>query len=228
MSPTTTTTTDPISRPRPSPQEIIHYFQTANDLTEKVYKHAEEHLEPLILAHSLRVFLYAQAIGLREESGWIRADCVPFLFTACLFHDIGTSSAHNDTDLRFEVEGADVAKAMLLRHGAAEHAAHAVWVAIAVHTSPQIAERISPLARLVRLAVKVDFKGEEAMRFTSAEEVAKIEGAFPRGQIERLLGHLVTHQAAGKPGKAPGGSWPNDLLRAFEADPSWLGINKGF
>lgn len=32
----------------------------------------------------------------------------------------------------------------------------------------------------------------------------------------------------GLPSKAPGGSWPRDLVRAKEAEPEWEGVNKAF
>ncbi|EEB93572.1 hypothetical protein MPER_07748 [Moniliophthora perniciosa FA553] len=38
-----------------------------------------------------------------------------------------------------------------------ESSLHKVWTAIALHTSPGIAERIDPFTRLVRLGVNMDF-----------------------------------------------------------------------
>ncbi|KAK3060852.1 hypothetical protein LTR53_019978, partial [Teratosphaeriaceae sp. CCFEE 6253] len=114
---------------------------------------------------------------------------------------------------RFEVEGGDAAAQALRAHGISAADAHEVWVAIALHTSPGIAERISPLARLIRLAVTIDFKRPAAMRLTTDEEVEEFEAMYPRGEIEKVLGDAVVDQVLGKDdaeegsAKAPAASW---------------------
>ncbi|CAJ2501621.1 Uu.00g044740.m01.CDS01 [Anthostomella pinea] len=206
-----------------------------DDLSRNVYSYAANNLHPLILAHSLRVYLFAKALAEREHSDWATPDRLPLLFTACICHDMGTCASH-DGPQRFEVEGGDAAVSLLTHHGGnvSEQDKHEVWVAIALHTSRGIAERISLLARLVRLAVGMDFKLSAAMPLTTAEEVQRFEGLFPRGEIEKVLGDAVTDQVLGKPDdegrgvKAPGASWPGDLVRGKAENPDWEGVNKAF
>jgi len=45
---------------------------------------------------------------------------------------------------------------------------------------------------------------------------------------EKDLGDAVVRQAVKDPLKAPGSSWPGDLLRAKRAEPEWEGVNKAF
>ncbi|KAK0262248.1 hypothetical protein LTS09_003673 [Friedmanniomyces endolithicus] len=184
----------------------------SDTLSLAAYAHAFGNLHPAILAHSLRVWLFAKALAQREES-----DC----------------SAYNGSQ-RFEVEGADAATQGFLAPYVSESDAHDVWVAIALHTSPGIAERISPLARLIRIAVIIDFKRPAAMRFTSEKEVEAIEAEFPRGEIEKVLGDAVVDQVLGigdaeaSDAKAPAATWAGVMVKSKRANPEWNGVNKAF
>lgn len=160
-----------------------------------------------------------------------------------MFHDFGACSLHDDGEFRFEVEGADAAVSFLKSQGNTSEAdQHEVWVAIACHTSPHIGERISALARIIRGAALLDFHRlsdvqvvnqppeDTSKLFVIEEEVKQIEALFPRDSIEKVLANSLLAQAQrkGRQGKAPGGSWPGDLLKAAEQEPDWQGVNKAF
>ena len=196
-------------------------------LSQSAYRYAAQHLQPTILNHSIRVYLYAKALSDREQNCWVTTDRIPLLFTACILHDIGTTTAH-DGPQRFEVEGGDAAAEVLRASDYDETAVQEVWVAIALHTSPGIAERISPLARLVRLAVAIDFKRPANMGLTDEAEVKEFEGRFPRGDIEKVLGDAVAEQGMRRPEKAPAATWPGGLLRSKRENLGWEGVNKAF
>jgi hypothetical protein len=157
-------------------------------------------VEPIV-NHSIRVLRYALELRRRES--------VDALLHSCLLHDVGASWLTTGTE-RFEVQGAELAAALLAGNGWPRRRWQPVWTAIAVHTSPHIAERIGPVARLVRLAVRADF-GEalidEGLRRTT-------EAELPRLDIERVLSGIVVDQAVEDGRRAPGGSWPGDLLTA--------------
>lgn len=149
------------------------------------------------------------------------------LFVACLFHDIGTTSTY-DGPARFEVEGADAAVSFLSKFDVEGRDKHDVWTAIAVHTSPQIAERIGELARLVRLAVVTDF-GRRTEVWDELEPLrAGLEAEFKRDGIEKVLGDAVVEQAIKRPEKAPKVSWPRVMYEAHLEEPDWEGVNKAF
>ena len=209
-----------------------------DQVSQAAYHYAAQHLHPTILNHSLRVYLYAKALGDREHSPWTTADNnrLALLVTACILHDVGTTSTH-DGPQRFEIEGADAASTFLLHSNpsfvvsAAD--AHEVWVAIALHSTPQIAERISALSRLVRLGVAIDFRRHATVSKAGAEQgdqqVEDAERAFPRGEIEQVLGDAVVAQAVKRPQeKAPSACWPGGLLRAHLEEPGWDGVNRAF
>lgn len=87
--------------------------------------------------------------------------------------------------------GANLAAPLLKRHGVDGGAAREAWLAIAMHTSPHVAEGAGGLVTALRLGV------------------------------ERELGDAVVRQIVAVSSKAPSGSWPCDLLRAKEAEPEW-------
>jgi hypothetical protein len=213
----------PQTQPTTPPPDCI----PSDAISRTAYQYAAEHVHHTILNHSVRVYLYAQAIAERERSPWALGDRVHLLFAASILHDIGTTTAHDGPE-RFEVEGADWAKTFLLSNGIDEANAHEVWIAIACHTSPGIGERITELARLVRSGVTVDFKRPAAMSLTTDDEVREVERRFERGEIEKVLGDAVVEQGLRRPEKAPAASWPGVLVRSARENPGWEGVNKAF
>jgi hypothetical protein len=170
---------------------------------------ASAHVHPAVVNHSVRTYLHAvfAARGLGID---YPAD---LLFLACVLHDIGTADAY-DGKQRFEVEGADAAATFLTEQGMGAEQVDQVWEAIALHTSPHIAERRGPVTALTRLGVRADFGaatgGGDADR-------AVFEERYPRLDIERVLADAVVAQALRDPGKAPASSWPGGLLQAHLA-----------
>lgn len=191
-----------------------------------------------ILNHSLRVYLLARWLALQENQAWTSPAKASLLFVACVCHDLGASDHYNGQQ-RFEVEGADAAKSHLLRHGTSSAESHQVWTAIAVHTSPGIAERIDPLSRMVRLAVKMDFSSDFREQRGAAGVYREIEEHLPRLDVEKALARAVVDQAAKIPDKVdsltwpntekhPSASWPGILLRAHMENPGYEGVNPAF
>ncbi|KAH0343243.1 metal dependent phosphohydrolase, partial [Aureobasidium melanogenum] len=183
-----------------------------------------------VFNHSLRVFLLAKHLISHENTStkhYLSLPDLDLLFTACLFHDMGVCDLCNGSQ-RFEVEGADAATDFLSSHHIAQEKCKDVWTAIALHTSPGIAERISPLARVVRIAVLMDFGSPLRDEFAAREYCDEIEEILPRLGVEKCLGDAVVRQAVEKPGKAPAVSWPNALLKAHLEDPDFDGVNPEF
>ncbi|KAF2265742.1 hypothetical protein CC78DRAFT_552760 [Lojkania enalia] len=159
---------------------------------------ASSALRPSILSHSIRVFLYAKTLAAHLGFAGIEEGKLDLLFTTCILHDIGTTK-ECDGPKHYSISFED---------------AHKVWVAIALHTSPGIAERISDLAKLVRKAMPIDFGG--------------FEERYPRLEIEKVLGDTAIEQAIRRSPKASAASWSNNLYQAYLADPESKGVNKGF
>lgn len=187
---------------------------------------ARSSLPASVFNHSFRVFIYARRAlpHLADSTAAAAAPSVAphVLFVACILHDIGIGDAYKADPDRFEVVGANVAASLLRRHDVDVNSAREAWLAIAMHTSPQVAEGAGGLVKALRLGVRADFG-----TFTGPE-VGEIEDFLSRLGVEKELGDAVVKHAAALPSKAPGGSWPRDLVRANEAEPQWEGINKAF
>jgi HD superfamily phosphohydrolase YqeK len=215
--------------PSNSPQQIdTTSMIPETPISQSAYAHASSLLAPAILNHSIRVYLYAIVLANHNKSIYISDPAKrDLLFTACLFHDIGTTDTY-DGPQRFEVEGADAAVKHLAQFSMTEQDKLDVWTAIAIHTSPHIAERISELAKLVRLAVVTDFGRKSEAWDILAPLKAKLEDDFERADIEKVLGDAVVAQVKKRPEKAPMVSWPAVMYRAHLAEPEWEGVNKAF
>lgn len=243
---------DTINAATSSPTSI-QAFVPQDAISQAAYTHAAQHLHPEILNHSLRVFLHTHRLQ-SQDSELQHPGSIPLLFTASLFHDIGTCSLYNTGPARFEIEGADAAVAFLAKFPeVTTEERRVVWEAIALHSTPQIPERMGGLVRLVRLGVAVDFlrptdeKAKEVVR--DKEWMERVEGKWPRGElwnllldigwivvwltlrigdIEKVLGDAVVEQAMKRSEKAPPACWPGGLYRAKLAEPEWEGVNKAF
>ena len=195
-----------------------------NPLCISAYNLSASSVHSSILNHQVRTFLHAYRLARNENSTFSSPERIHLLFTACILHDIGASPSH-DGPQRFEIEGADAATQHLKSHGVSDADAHEVWVAIALHSTPIVAERISELARIVRTAVLIDFGKKEP---GSEEAKVEFERQLPRADIEKILGDEVVRQAMNRPEKAPPASWPGILYRSHLEDPGWNGVNRAF
>ena len=130
---------------------------------------------PLLFDHSRRVFLWGAMQG--ERLGL--AYDPELLYTGAMFHDIGLLEGHRSTDERFEIDGANAARAFLERHGLPEGQVMTVWESIALHTTPEVPRYKQPEVQLVTLGVEYDVLG---LHFDdlSAEQRDAVVAAHPR------------------------------------------------
>ncbi|KAK2758006.1 hypothetical protein FQN54_004412 [Arachnomyces sp. PD_36] len=221
--PTTGKVADPTSIPSCVPSD---------PRAQSAYTLAATKLPVDILNHSVRVYLYAKWVASKSSSPWASdPGKLPLLFVSCVLHDIGCAPEY-DGEQRFEVEGADVA-AKHLRDWSEkgkkteDSDIHEVWQGIALHTSPHIAERISPFAKFVRTGVLIDF-GRPLDLEGIQEEKKSGEEKFPRLNIEKVLSDTVAEQGVRQRQKAPPGTWPGMLVQSKLDNPGWTGVNKAF
>ena len=218
----------------PATRALVPYHPAA----EAALKLAVSTLPPSILYHSFRVYLYAKAFTSPPIPSETTDATSPLesisvephvLFVACMLHDIATVEKYDGNPLRFEVTGADEAAFLLRQHGVDEGSVREAWLAMSLHTSPGIAERIPGAVATLRQAIRAEFGGRDAPLARLGEhERNAICDEFPRLDIERDLGDSVVRQALKTRSKAPSASWPGIMLRAKEQNPDWDGVNKSF
>ncbi|MET0699590.1 MAG: HD domain-containing protein [Mycobacterium sp.] len=183
--------------------------------------HVQAVLHPQIYRHSVRTFLLGREAARRN--GETDLD-VESLCLAALFHDAGTADRY-DGPARFEIEGADAAATFLTERGWSAAAVDPIWEAIALHTTPGIAERRGAIAHYVRRGVQIEF-GPDDLRASFADSIAHFEGLYPRADLEEILQGLVVEQARRQPQKGAAPSWVADLVRHHQ--PGRGGVNPGF
>jgi HD domain len=164
-------------------------------------------LHPSVFNHSMRVLHLAWHLPTPHPAPDQEA-----LAVAAMFHDSGTIRENNG-EQRFEVEGADAAARFLEAWDWTPERVRPVWEAIALHTSPGIAERFGPAATLLRAAVLIDL-GRTEMPVASSRALETQLARYPRLDIDRVLPDLVVAQALepGRETKAPPFSWPGALV----------------
>jgi hypothetical protein len=140
----------------------------------------------LLFDHSRRVFFWA---SLRAEQLSLRYDA-ELLYVGAMFHDVGLLDDHRSAHERFEIDGANAARAFLERYGLPEEQVMTVWESIALHTTRQVPEYKQPEVRLVALGMQYDMFGSP-FDALNAEQRAAVLAAYPRtnfktGIIEAL------------------------------------------
>jgi hypothetical protein len=143
----------------------------ARDVTEFV----QDTSSPLLFDHSRRVFLWGSLQG--EQKG-LQFD-PELLYVGAMFHDIGLVEGHRSPDERFEIDGANAARAFLEERGLPEEQITMVWDSIALHTTPEIPRYKAPEVWLVTLGVEFDVLGLHAGDVPS-ELRADVVAAHPR------------------------------------------------
>ena len=88
----------------------------------------------LLFNHSSRVYYFGALTGLRRGLRFDRE----LLYVGAMFHDMGLTRQHSSQTERFEVDGANAARAFLKAHDIAQSEIDLVWTAIALHTTPCI------------------------------------------------------------------------------------------
>src|ERR1700686_113468 len=94
----------------------------------------------LLFNHSSRVYYFASLAGKRKG---LKFD-PELLYIAAIFHDMGLTPRYSSKADRFEVDGANAARAFLSQHHIPQREFDTVWAAIALHTTPGIPQYMDP------------------------------------------------------------------------------------
>jgi hypothetical protein len=167
-----------------------------------------------IAGHSIRTFLYARLLAEHDGSLNDAAYDEDLLFAACVMHDLGLGSLATG-QARFEVEGADLAAALLTEHGVAAPEVDRVWEAIALHSSVGIAHRRGLLTYLTHRGVFIDAGRDTGI---PAGLVQRVRTAYPHRAGNRYLADAIADHASRSEAAAPPGSLGFELLRRRRAE----------
>jgi HD superfamily phosphodiesterase len=130
---------------------------------------------PLLFNHSIRAYYFGSLAGRRRG---LKFD-PELLYVGAIFHDMGLTPQYSSKTDRFEVDGADSARAFLRRHNISRHEIDTVWTAIPLHTTPGIPQYMHPVAALLTTGVDMDVLGIGYSDFAEADREAVVQ-AYPR------------------------------------------------
>jgi len=170
-------------------------------------------LPQVITDHACRVFVLA-SLAARRAGETLDADA---LYVAAMYANMGLSTAYGRSTERYELDSADAAQAFLLRHQTSQRMRDDVWRAIALHTTPGVAARVSPLARALASAVATDLMATDFDAY-SADERRALLAAYPRGDgfgdaFLDAIARGVAHRPA-----TTFGTWSADVLERADPD----------
>jgi HD domain-containing protein len=162
----------------------------------------------LLFDHSRRVFLWA---SLQAERLMLEYDA-ELLYVGAMFHDVGLVEGHRSAHERFEIDGANAARAFLERHGLPEAQVMTVWESIALHTTRQVPNYKQPEVRLVALGVQYDVLGTPFAALTGKQRDSVL-AAHPRTEFETGMIEALSAGVRDKPETAIG-TMMTDVLEA--------------
>ena len=145
-------------------------------MTREVTQLIRDTESELLFSHSIRVYFWGALAGKRK--GLIFDP--ELLYVAAMFHDLGLTSIFRESQLRFEVDGANAARDFLRGHHISEADMEKVWTAVALHTTPGIPEHMHPEIALLQAGAGMDVAGRGFEQFTDEQREAVI-AAYPRG-----------------------------------------------
>lgn len=179
-------------------------------LTREITEYIRDTEDDLLYHHSRRVFFFGALVGQAQE---LSVDH-ELLYAGAMFHDRGLTQDHQESMLRFEVDGANDVFEFLMARGASRDRAHSAWLGIALHTTPGIPEFMAPEVALVSAGVETDVLG---MHFDEVSEDARraVVELHPRPDFKNRILSAFHHGMAHRPGSTFG-TMNADVLAHFE------------
>nr|WP_296071298.1 HD domain-containing protein [uncultured Actinoplanes sp.] len=165
--------------------------------------------DPVLFHHSRRVFLFG---SLRSRRRGLTPD-PELAYVGAMFHDLGLTERYRRTDQRFEIDGADLARDFLRDHGRTEAETRAVWLGIALHTTPGVPEHLEPETYLVTLGVETDVLGI-ALDEITPDDRAAVVAAHERPDFKNNILRAFTDGMKDRP-DTTFGTMNDDVLAHF-------------
>lgn len=162
-------------------------------IVARAIEYAREHYEPYLFNHSMRSWLFAAAIAQVKRS----PHDAEVLAVATVLHDIGLAKAC-DGPLRFEVEGANAARAFARAQGVTESRAQLIWDGVALNSTPSIALHKESEVAVCTLGIGLDWGGWGYDMLTPTQ-VATIVDAFPRLEMKQRFTRDVCRIVESRP-----------------------------
>jgi len=176
---------DPNLRPAIATRLVAGVSVPDTPLISRTIEYAREHSEPYLFNHVMRSWLFAVIIAQLSES----AHDAEVLAVTTILHDLGLAKAF-DGPLRFEVEGANAARAFARKEGIDDRRGQLIWDGVALNSTPSIALHKEAEVALSTAGIALDWGGWGYDKLTEAQ-VAAIVDAFPRLEMKQRFTRAV-------------------------------------
>jgi len=151
-------------------------------------------LEPYLFNHVMRSWLF----GILLSEGAKPAPDPELLAVSAVLHDLGLTDRYT-AENRFEVDGANAARAFLKDRGISTQQTQVVWDAIALHTTPSIALHKEAEVVMTHAGITVDVIGIGLDRIPQ-DKLRAVLTEFPRlvfkNQFKECLCNVVRRKPA--------------------------------
>jgi HD domain-containing protein len=154
---------------------------------------ARARTQPYLFNHAIRSWLFASIIAQRKQT----VHDGEVLAVATILHDVGLAQDFNGP-LRFEVEGANAARAFARDQGFDDRRAQLIWDTVALNSTPSIALHKETEVALSTMGIGLDWGGwgYDALNET---EIAAILEEFPRLEMKKEFTRAVCHIVESRP-----------------------------
>src|SRR5262245_6611167 len=162
-------------------------------LISRAMEYAQTNSEPFLFNHAVRSWLFAVRLGQLDGI----AHDAEVVAVAALLHDLGLTD-HVTGPRRFEVEGADAARAFVRDQGLDDRRAQLIWDTVALNSTPSIAVYKEAEVALSTAGIALDYGGLQYDRIPR-EDIQTILAAFPRLDMKRAFTDCVCRIVATRP-----------------------------
>jgi len=154
-------------------------------LISRAIDFARERSEPYLFNHVMRSWLFAELLAQRKQTAYDGE----VLAVTTILHDLGLAEVL-DGPLRFEVEGANAARAFARNEGIDDRRAQLIWDGVALNSTPSISLYKEAEVALATMGIGLDWGGWGYEALTETQVAAIVE-AFPRLEMKQKFTRAV-------------------------------------
>jgi len=162
-------------------------------LVARAIEYARANSEAYLFNHVMRSWLFAVTLAQIKQA----AHDPEVLAVATLLHDLGLAKAFSGP-LRFEVEGANAARAFARKEGIDDRRAQLIWDGVALNSTLSIALYKEAEVALCTAGIGLDWAGIGYDALTEAQ-MAAILDAFPRLDMKRQFARATCRIVEARP-----------------------------
>jgi hypothetical protein len=156
-------------------------------------EYARAHSEPFLFNHAVRSWLFAVRLG-QLQGIFYDAEVVA---VSTLLHDIGLTNDFTG-QRRFEIEGADTARAFAREQGLEDRRVQLIWDTVALNSTPSIALYKEAEVALGTSGIALDYGGLQYDQIPP-DDMNSILEEFPRLDMKRCFTDSVCRIVKAKP-----------------------------